>query len=76
MTEEDCSRRVVNHLLAEGYQLPSEHMRKRVEAALGVTVPLWFRAPPWRKQEMLMMMHKALVAADAIVGDREDEEHG
>lgn len=66
MTEDEDSQIVVNNLKAMGYKPPSPHMRKRVEAALSVSVPLWFRAPRLRQEEMLMQMHRALEAADAV----------
>jgi len=66
-----ASQVVVNNIKALGYKPPSEWMKKRVEAALSVSVPLWRRAPNPRREEMFMLMHKAIEAADAVPEQRE-----
>jgi hypothetical protein len=66
MTEDEASQNVVNNLKAMGYEPPSNLMKKRVEAALGISVPLWRRASNPRREEMFMQMHRAIEAADAV----------
>ena len=65
MTHEEDSNQVVKNLKAMGYQPPDANMRKRVEAALGVMVPLWRMGPQARQDELFMMTHRGLDAADA-----------